>query len=407
MTQDSPGAPPERQPASRGTVVLTVIAFCLVAAVMRPAITAVGPVLDQIEASTGMSPATLGLITSVPLVVWAAVSPIAHDLGRRFGLSQTMVGALVILGIGIGLRAVEGAVFLWGGTFLIGVALAIGNVLMPAAVKRDFPDRVPLMMGVYSGILGATGAVASGIAVPLSSASLPGFAHGWQVSLLLTGAGLLPLAFVLWLFTLRRSVTTAAPAPRGRTGIWTDPVAWLVAGYMGLQASGFYILVTWLPALSASAGRSATLAGVDVMVYQIAGLVGSITLPFCLRGAATRVVPALIPVVGIAGVVGLFTAPALIPLWICLLGLFSGASLSMSLTLMAIRARDHHAASALSGMAQSMGYLITAIGPVAFGALHASTGAWGASLVLLGAYMIGQAAVGVFAGRDRFVLDPR
>ncbi len=389
---------------------LLVVAFCLVAAVMRPAITAVGPVLDQISASTGMSAAVLGLITSVPLVCWAAVSPFAHDLSRRFGLSRMVTASLVVLGVGVIARSWPGGSgFLWVGTLLIGVAIAIGNVLMPAAVKRDFPSRVPLMMGVYSGLLGATGAVASGIAVPLSDLRLAPFPAGWPTALAITGAAVVPLAIVAWAWSTRGQSpsTRSADAPRGRTGIWRDRVAWLVAGYMGLQATSFYILVTWIPALSTSTGRDATLAGVDVMVYQLTSLVGALGLPFLLRGRTERWAPGALPLIGMIGIVGLLVAPGAISVWIAVLGVFSGASLTMSLTLMAVRARDHHAASALSGMSQSVGYLITAVGPVAFGALHAATDGWVLPLALMLAYMVGQAVVGLFAGRDRFVLDGR
>src|SRR5690606_9187524 len=180
-----------------------------------------------------------------------------------------------------------------------------------------------------------------------------------------------------------------------------------VAAYMGLQSAMFYMLVTWLAAISMSTGRSEVVAGIDVMVYQLFSLAGSVLLPLILRGRVERLAPALIPVLAVVGVVGLMAAPAAVLGWVPLLGLSSGASLGMSLTLMAQRARDHDAASALSGMSQSVGYAVAAVGPVLFGWLHSLTGGWALPLAVLLAMDVGRSLVGGSAGRDRYVLAGR
>lgn len=394
----------------RGAVIALVAALCLVAANMRPTITAVGPLLEQIGADTGMAVATLGLLTSVPLIAWGLVSPLAHGLGRRFGMSRVVLWSLILLAAGTAVRSLPGpAVGLWLGTVLIGVALAVVNVLMPAAVKRDFPGRVPVMMSVYTALLGGVGALASGVAVPISQL-VDDEADGWRVSLLVTGGALLPFAILAWGWAHRGTHPVLRGAPRvrhRRTGIWTDAVAWQVAGYMAFQSATFYMVVTWLATISTSIGRSPVVAGFDVMIYQLFSLAGSLVLPLALRGRAERFIPAVIPVLGIAATVGLMLAPQSVLLWAVIMGLFSGSSLAMALTLIAQRARDHEGSSALSGMSQSVGYLFAAIGPVAFGWLHATVGGWVASLGLLLFVMVGQALTGLLAGRERYVLEGR
>jgi len=393
----------------RASIVGLVIAVCLVAANMRPTITAVGPLLDQIGDDTGMATATLGFITAVPLLAWAVVSPLAHDLSRRFGLSRVVLWALVLLMIGTVVRSLPGPTAnLWLGTALIGIALAVANVLMPAAVKRDFPGRMTMMMAVYTALLGGVGAVSSGVAVPFSRLAEDG--AGWRVALLMSGALLLPFAIAAWAWATRGTHPPRTPrgaASRQRTGIWTDRLAWLVAAYMGLQSCTFYMLVTWLAAISTSTGRTEIEAGFDVMFYQLFSLAGSLALPLALRGCAQRWVPALIPLLGVAGTLGLILAPGAVLVWAAILGLFGGAALAMALTLVAQRARDHDAASALSGMAQSVGYLLAAGGPVAFGAVHAASGGWTGSLLLLLAVAVALIVTGAFVGRDRYVLDRR
>ena len=408
-TASEPAQAPENGASRRTSIVGLVVAVCLIAINMRPTITAVGPLLDQIGSDTGLATATLGFITAVPLIAWAVVSPLAHDLSQRFGLSRVVLWSLLLLTVGTVVRSIPGPVAsLWIGTALIGVALAIANVLMPAVVKRDFPRRMPAMMAVYSALLGGFGALASGVAVPLSHLTDGG--AGWRLALLLSGGALLPFAVAAWMWTTRGThpaLRRHPDASHRRTGIWTDRTAWLVAAYMGLQSSSFYMLVTWLAAISTSTGRTAVQAGFDVMFYQLFSVAGSLFLPLLLRGRAARAVPALIPALGIAGATGLMLAPGAILLWGATLGLFGGASLGMSLTLLAQRARDHDAAAALSGMAQSVGYLLAAIGPVLFGVVHAATGGWMWPLALLLVAMVGQAIAGVFAGRERFVLDRR
>jgi CP family cyanate transporter-like MFS transporter len=266
------------------------------------------------------------------------------------------------------------------------------------------------MMGVYSAILGGAGAVASGLAVPIADLTGADAGAGWRLSLLVTAAAVAPLALLAWWVTRRHEMREMRGVPAGRTartGIWRDPVAWQVAGYMGVQSTTFYVLVTWIATMSLDTGRSAAIAGVDVMIYQVFSLVGSLAVAFVMRGRAARLTPALLPVLGIAGVVGLMIWPDAVGFWVVPLGTFSGLSLGVSLTLMADRARDHSASSALSGMSQSVGYTIAAVGPALFGAVHAITGSWTLPLTILLVSMSAQAAFGVYAGRDRFVLEPR
>lgn len=404
---------------------LLICAVCLIAANMRTSIAGVGPLLDQIARDQGTTTAALGALASVPLLTWAIVSPATHALSTRFGMSRVVLAAMIALGAGTAWRSWPGSpANLWLGTVLIGIALAIANVLMPAVIKRDFGSRVPLLMGVYTALLGGVGAVASGVVVPISEAA-GGGADGWRVALAATSA-LLPIAIALWVWVLAGSSARHAPdaAPRTGsdrgtgvrtdagtrahgTGIWTDPVAWLVAAYMGLQSSSFYMLVTWLAPFATSHGRTPVAAGLDVMLFQILGVIGSLAVPLALRGRARRWVPAALPIGGIVAGVGFILAPDALTVWAACAGLAAGASLNMSLTLMAERARDHATSSALSGMSQSVGYLFAAAGPISFGALHAIDSGWTAPLLLLIAVLVAQLVVGIAAGRDRFVLDPR
>lgn len=269
-----------------------------------------------------------------------------------------------------------------------------------------------MVLAAFTALLGGMGAISSGVVVPISRIDSAEGALGWRVALLATGV-LLPLAITAWAWAMRRSapdrrahrpIGTHRPA---RTGVWTDRVAWLVAGYMGCQAASFYMLLTWLAPISTSLGRSEIVAGLDVTVFQILGVIGAMLLPAVLRGRVRRWVPAVVPAIAMSAAAGLLLAPGGVLAWAAVAGLAAGASLAMALTLMAERAPDPPTASALSGMAQSIGYVIAAFGPIAFGGLHALTSGWTAPILLLAGVLAAQVAIGGAVGGERLVLARR
>lgn len=392
---------------------LMLLAVGLVAVNMRMTITGVGPLLEQIAADEGVAPAALGGLASVPLIAWGLVSPFTHSLSVRFGVERTITYSLIALGLGTIWRSLPGtSLNLWLGTALIGGALAIGNVLLPAVIRREFGARIPLVMGFYTALLGGFGAVSAGMVVPISQIPTSGGVLGWRIALVATGV-CIPIALVAWVLIARgplapdpdqRDATPEAAAGAGRR-IWRDPAAWSIALYMGCQSALFYMLSTWLAPIETSMGRDPIAAGLDVMTYQLFSIAGSLTLPLLYRGALRRGLAALLPLAIGAGFLGLVALPDARPLWLGLGGVASGLALSISLMFMATRAHTTQAASALSGMAQTVGYLLAASGPAAFGLLHGVSGAWLAPLLLVTAFAIAQLIFGVILGRGRFVFD--
>lgn len=375
------------------------IAVCLVAINMRMTITGIGPLLGEIAEDQGVSATTLGLLASIPLLTWAIVSPLAQGLAARIGIDASVSWALVVLMVATAWRSLPGSpVNLWLGTALIGAALAITNVLLPAAIKRDFGRRVPLVMGVYSALLGGAAAIGAGIVAPISHlGSASGDPLGWRWALLATGATI-PIALAVWIWAMRRR-SSGPRAPRGPGAglgrrVWLDPVAWFIALYMGCQSWSFYIYATWLAPVDVSFGTDPVAAGFNLTIFHLSAVVGSLIAPFASRGEMQRLLPLVAPLMSIVGATGFVFVPSLTLFWFVICGLSCGLGLSIALTFVAQRSSSAEVASAVSGMSQSFGYLIASAGPIAFGWLHELTGGWKLALVTL---LLG-GAVAMFSG---------
>lgn len=398
-----------------GSNALPMLGVLLVAANLRPVITAVGPVLDQIGAETGLGAAALGLLAAVPLLAFATVSSLTHGLAVRFGVERTVFGALLLLAAGTLLRPVPGTLAnLWIGTFLLGSAIAVCNVLLPAIIKRDFPDRMAQLTGAYSAVLGGVASLGAGLSFPLSRLPIgpDGAPAGWRFALVAFVILVVPVLAV-WLPRLKHgggpaipvAVPTIAPAGgRGRS-VWGSALAWQVTLYMGFQSMVFFILISWLPTLERSYGRSDAGSGWDLMGFQLIGVAASLLTPRLMRGRLSHVAPALPTLLTAVGLAGLVLAPGAMLLWVLVIGFGCGSSLVLALSLFGLRARTHQHASALSGMAQSVGYLLAAAGPPLFGALYGWTGEWLWPLAVVAVATVGQAWTGLLVGRDRYVLD--
>ena len=382
---------------------LLVLGIVLLAANLRPALTGVPPLIGQIRADTGISNGVAGLLTTLPLLAFGLLSPIAPRVARRFGMERVLLASLLVLVAGILLRWVGAMAALFLGTLVLGAAIAVSNVLLPGLVKREFPEHAGLMTSVYSTSLGISAALAAGVSVPL--AQLAGI--GWRGALAVWALPAL-LAGVAWLPQLGRSDHPADPAARSSPGVsdlWRSPLAWQVTLFMGLQSLSYYVTLTWLPEILQAEGMGAARAGWMLGLSQAVAIVTMFLAPMIAerRPSQRGVVGVAVGMSGV-GALGLLVAGSTAStLWVVLLGLGQGAAFSLALTFFALRAPDPGHAAALSGMAQSVGYLLAAGGPFLFGVLRDVTGTWRVPLALLLTVTICLLIAGIGAARDAHV----
>lgn len=395
-------------PTSRLRTALLVVAVLLIALNLRPAVVAVSPLVAQIRADLGISSAVAGLVTTLPVLCFGLLAPVAGRLARRVGLETTLLVALLVLTAGIVVRLAPSLVALLAGSLLAGVAIAIGNTLMPVVVKRDFPHRTGAMTGAYSTMISAGGALSAAVMVPIEQAT----GLGWRPALALwaIGAGLAIVLWTPWVLRARRAAAAApatAPAAPVR-GLWGSPLAWQVTLLMGLQSLQFYAFTAWAPTLFVERGRTPAEAGLLLSLTGLASLVTSAFTPVLATRRPTQfhLVAALVGL-WVVGYVGLLLAPdGTAALWMVLIGLGQGVGISLGLTLITLRSPDAAHTSELSGMAQGVGYVVAAAGPFALGAIRDATGGWTWPVVTLLVLLVPLTIAGLGAARDRHVGVP-
>ena len=378
---------------------LLLLGLVLVALNLRPALSSMAPLLNDVSDSLGLSAARAGLLTTLPVLCLGLFAPLAPVLARRFGAERVVLGILLTLAAGIILRSSLGAVGLFAGSLLAGASIGIIGVLLPGIVKRDFARHAGVMTGVYTMALCLGAALAAGATVPLSQH----FGDSWKIGL---GFWMVPalLAALCWLPQVGQKQGGHQVAYRVR-GLLRDPLAWQVTLYMGLQSSLAYIVFGWLPSILIDRGLSATQAGLVLSGSVIVQLASSLAAPWlATRGKDQRLAIVVVMLLTLGGLFGCLYAP-LEGLWgwAILLGLGQGGTFSLALTLIVLRSRDAHVAANLSGMAQGIGYTLASLGPLAVGLVHDWTGGWAATGWIFALLGVGAIIAGLGAGRARYV----
>lgn len=389
---------PAGRPARLG--VGFVIAIVLVAINLRPALTGVGTLLPYIEQDIGLTSSGGGALSTLPLVAFAATSPFVSRIAHRFGSSRVLAASLALLVVGTVMRSLPHIALLFAGTVLIAVAIAFGNVLLPAVIRYRAPAAlIQVASAIYVTMMGLSAAVSSGISVPLA-AVLPG---SWRTALAWS-AVLGVIALVVWIPRARRDGRDEAPGTTHAPTPWGSWLAWQVSFYMGLQSLVFYSSIAWLPSVFVEQGMSTAAAGWLMFFFQVISLIASSFLPLFTRGRDDhRWVGAAAPVLIALGAILLICAPQLVIVSCILQGFGGGAALVLALSFQSQRAAGPAEAASLAGMAQGVGYLVAAAGPVLLGVVHDATSEWTLPLVLLTVFALTMAVFGYGAGRDRIV----
>ncbi|MHA6259749.1 CynX/NimT family MFS transporter [Sporosarcina sp. CAU 1771] len=383
--------------------IILVIGIILLASTLRAPITSVGTLIGSIKDSLHFSNTVAGALTTLPLLAFAFVSPFAAKLSRRFGMERTIFISLLLIIVGIGLRSINGIETLFLGTLLIGLSIAIGNVLLPALIKKNFMLRIGLMTGVYAVSMNLSSAIASGVTVPLASIS----SLGWRGALAVFGV--LPLlAILFWLPQIRKKQSTTEfieDEKRPRTQLMRSSLAWKITLFMGLQSLIYYSIIAWLPEILSEQGFTQSGAGFMISLMQFAVLPFTFIVPIIAgRMKNQRLLVACTGFLFILGIGGISLGGSLvITLSMIAIGIACGSAFSLAMIFFSLRTKNSEEAAELSGMAQTFGYLLAAIGPLLFGFLRDATGSWSSSIILLIGVSVLIIIFGMGAGKKQTV----
>ncbi|MFF3789735.1 CynX/NimT family MFS transporter [Streptomyces sp. NPDC001981] len=386
---------------------LVAVGLVLTALNLRPAITSLGALLEEVRDGLHMSGSVAGVLTSVPPLCFAVFGIMAPRLARRFGPGAVVCAGMVAIAAGLVIRPFVGSTAGFLATSALALmGIAVSNILMPVIVKRWFPDRVGSMTGLYSMALALGTALAAAVTVPMTDALGGSWKAGLGIWAVLAAVAVLP-----WIPLMREGrgagQATAqqhgdAPALR----ITRSRTAWGLACFFGLQATAAYIAMGWMPQIFRDAGVSAGTAGVLLAVTMAMG----VPLAFVIPRVAARMknqgpIVVFLCACGLVGYAGLYLAPAEGAwAWALLLGI-ANCAFPLALTMIGMRSRSGAGVVRLSAFAQSTGYLISIPGPLLVGVLYQHSGGWGLPIALMAGLMVPQMVAGILAGRDRTIED--
>lgn len=403
----SPKSPQELSPRTRKTPsvpfparpLLFLPALLLIALNLRPALSSLSTVLPEIMQSLGIGATSASLLTMTPVLCLGLFGSITPRLTERFGSERTVIIALLVLAVGIGLRGIPSFGSLFVGTVFAGAGIGIAGVLLPGLVKKNFPQHASRMTGFYTMGLCVGAAVAAGLTVPLANRL-----GGWWLALAFWALPAL-VAMLFWLPHARRREHIKQSARYSARAIWRNPLAWQVTLFMGLQSSLAYIVFGWLAPILRERGLDPVAAGWAVSLSIMVQAPAALGIPVLLsRWSAQSGAIVFLMLLMLAALLGAVYAPlSTIWYWIVILGVAQGSTFALALSLLVLRAPDARVATQLSSMAQSVGYTLASTGPLLAGLLHDWFGSWNSAGPLFVVICLAAALAGYGAGRDHYV----
>ncbi|MGJ7587929.1 CynX/NimT family MFS transporter [Staphylococcus shinii] len=364
-----------------------IFAIVFIASTLRAPLTSVGPVVDEIKQVMEINNSVAGILTTIPLIIFAIVSPFVSKVTARLTMSRTIFYSTMLLIVALYLRIAGDFTLFLIGTLILGVAIAFGNVVLPSYVKWYFPMQIGLATGIYSGTMNFTAGLGGGLSFPLSEITPLGFRLSLSFWILFA-----IIAIILWIPKARKGVqlekATAIADQQDRpkkVAITKSKLAWMVALTMGFQSMVFYTVVAWVPSILVDRGLDPSTAGYLLMLNQFSQVPMTFTFPIIASKLKDqRILVVIITALFLVGFSLFFTQSlVLLIIGIIIAGLAMGACFSLCMTFFSIRARTSDGSISLSGFGQSVGYLIAAVGPFLIGYLHDATESWNSGIIAL------------------------
>ena len=374
----------------------------LLAANMRMTYTGIGTLVPLIRADLGMSATAAGMISTVPILVFAFVCPMSSIIGRRVGIGRMIEAGIILIFAGSVLRAVLGTFGLFAGTIVLSVGVGVMNALMMALIKLRFPEKAGIMTSAYTTTMAVTAAISIGANVPIAN-------HiGWRGCLAMWGMVSLVTSFVWGRQANAHENNGAAGSGQGSPMIKVikSPKAWALLIFMGTQSMMFYNITAWLPTILISRGMGHEAAAGVATMLQIVSLPTTLISPILAERLNRIVLCTVLNSIFVAGgVIFYFSGVnAVMYLSVILMAVGMGSGFSLCSFLFSKHARNPAETAVLSGFSQSGGYILAAVGPAFMGYLFDATGSWNPAMVFCFAVLIVMTVSGAISNLDGYII---
>ncbi len=380
----------------------TAFSLLLLAFNLRPLFPSTAALLPEITKALELTKSQAGYLTTLPVLCMGIFAPLAPKLGQRIGIEKTLLIVLLLIAVGTLSRGYQGELGLFLGTALAGSGIALGNVLLPSLVKRDFPKQAALMTGLYTMSLVGGAALAAAITLPITEA----YDNNWQIGL---SAWVLPclLAIIAWLpFAFKggksaKGVRHILPVK----GLSTDKLAWSVTIFMGLQSALAYCVMGWMSPILRGRGLDGTEAGLITSISIFTQVGASLLIPLiAVKAKDQKLIAVGLATMATVALIGI----VIFPLWLVwplaiIQGIGQGGMFALALMLIVLRSPDSNVAAHLSSMSQTTGYILATIGPLFIGILYEWFDSFDSVAILLAILGIGSAMAGWRAGSNEYV----
>lgn len=392
--------------ASYVLMIINILVVILISSNLRSPIVAVAPVLGEVREALNLDNFQVSLLTSIPLFMFAACSVLVSRFSNTFGISKLLMYSVIILSFGLFLRISGSLWLLFLGSLFIGLGICIGNVVTPGYVKNNFPKQIGLMTGIFAVSMNLTAALASGFSVKIGEWTGFGWRGSLGIWLVIAALGLLVLILEL-IFNKKNTDQPKTALSPSDFNMFKSSQAWNISIFMGLQSLFYYCMVAWLPSFLGDYHMQGESSGWVLFVIQIT----MIPVTFCCPIIASKMKDQRIMILFICALMFgstmmfVFLKSQWIYVNAVIIGISNGLSFSLSILFFSTRTKSSINAVKISGMAQSVGYLIAAFGPPVFGKLHDWDISWNSSFYFLSAAVLLMFFFGMRAARNRYVED--
>ena len=351
--------------------VIILLGIILLGMILRTPITSVGAIIGPLKNLLEINNTVAGLITTIPLIAFAIFSPFVAKISNKIGLEKTLYLAAIVTSIGLLLRFYINTSVFFVTTFIIGVGLTVGNVLLPGLAKKYFPENLGIMTGFYAVVMNVSASVAAGVSYPILSSNIGGekFSTGLAVNIWLIVS---ILNIVIYAIITKNSKSERIEDKKsGGKGYLRSLKMWSVMLSMGLQSALFYCSVSWFAEIMISKGFTPSEAGLLLSISQFAQFPSTFLVPVLAEKIKNKlIIPIFIAMGYVASLIGMIYIQgnfALMTIYIVLFALAGGGSFSYVMYLFSAKSKNEEEAADISGLAQAGGYWLAAIFPPLLG----------------------------------------